>query len=67
LTQKYTRNRALRKRGLEFTRENSLNPGNGRSYAGREEQAKDVPYVIGYGMRNKREVSTAEKPTAKEA
>jgi hypothetical protein len=26
-----------------------------------------MPYVIGYGMRNKREVSTAEKPTAKEA
>jgi len=26
-----------------------------------------MPYVIGYGMRNKRQVSTAEKPTAKEA
>jgi hypothetical protein len=26
-----------------------------------------MPYVIGYGMRNKREVSTAEKLTAKEA
>jgi hypothetical protein len=26
-----------------------------------------MPYTIGFGMRNKREVSTAEKPTAKEA
>ncbi len=26
-----------------------------------------MPYVIGYGMRNKRDVSTAEKANAKEA
>jgi hypothetical protein len=26
-----------------------------------------MTYIIGFGMRNKREVSTAEKPTAKEA
>ena len=30
-------------------------------------QQRGMPYTIGFGMRNKREVSTAEKPTAKEA
>jgi hypothetical protein len=26
-----------------------------------------MPYIIGFGMRNKPEIATAEKPTAKEA
>jgi hypothetical protein len=30
-------------------------------------QESGMTYTIGFGMRNKREVSTAEKPTAKEA
>jgi hypothetical protein len=34
-------------------------------FSGRQERT--MPFTIGFGMRNKLEIATAEKPTAKEA